>query len=251
MTTMTTTTSLMAPEAQRVAEERSRFRALLAVEASLVRAGRRFFEKTGDAALTCQEMLREHLTVNFTATEADLNANFDLSHDVGRAAHDRARVELALQRAALVMRKDDALQAIASRDDALLSDIDTDNERLRLDKDISEEERNAIEEAVALAWICRGDLSRLARMIVEQRAMQEIVDAMELGEFNRETLDALLHAAETRAALIEDGLQRALPLRRVLAADLALEASRNRVATSATALSQSPLVLRNNPSRAH
>lgn len=227
-----------------IAEDRSRFRAHLAVEASLARAGRSFFQKTGDAALTCHEMLREHLTTVFTATEADLNATYDISTDDGIAARDRARIELALQRAALLMRKSDLLHAIVNKDDALVADIMTD--RARLDSgEISDEERREIEEGLKVAWICRADLARLARIVVEQRAMQEVVASMGITNFGQKEMETLIEAAESRTALIEEGLQQGAPLRRVLATDLALEASR----LNERAPSRLPYNSRTSPSR--
>lgn len=204
-----------------VLQGRAEFRAFLGLEGSPAEAGRLLFRRTGDAAAACTEMLRDHLTVSFMSTQAVLDQEF--MGAAAEGARERARVELALQRAAILLKRDRLLQALAERDDTLQFDMAKDEKALAR-PDLDESTRADLENNLKVARVCRADLAALARVVLEQTAMREAAPDGPNAVFTEAELERLVRVAEERVAPVLPALERRVPLRRALATDLASEA---------------------------
>lgn len=201
-------------------KQRAAFRAVLAIDGSVAEAGRVLFKSRGDARAACEEMMREHLTLSFMSTQAAIDLAF--GGEISEEDRERARIALGLQRASILMRRNRLLQTLAEKDDVLQYEMAQDAAELAKGN-LDEAERAEIEAAIKVAKVCRTDLAALARVVLEQTAIRELVAAEAITSFDAAALERLARAAEERVTPILPALEQGAPLRRALAADLVTE----------------------------
>ncbi len=192
----------------------------LSVEsASVTAAAREIARVTGEYEFAVSAMLGQRAAqLEFRATTETLDQEFpDRS---GQVRH-RTRALLALQSAGLARTEGQTATALAARDNQLLEQIDATPSH-----DVGSAGAQRHVEDVATARVCRAQLLRVTRVLVQQRAVFAALGANRNRTLTAEQFTQLCDEADRAVAPLMAGLDENLPLRRVLAAEIALERSR-------------------------